>query len=150
MVLGLLTHVTPSIFFCRIIRSEALVENSYFFFRTVVLRKLFEIRFSYKHCHFSRVCLLVKMASKTVTRSIKISSIKFSVETDKKCFPWFYTVLNVKKSTTYLLHLFVFFELSCSSSKAATCINSNGQGMLILWSSSFCNFSSVLLRRISA
>ena len=29
-----------------------------------------EIRFSYKHCNFSRVCLLVKMASKTVTRSI--------------------------------------------------------------------------------
>ena len=31
-----------------------------------------DIRFSYKHCtcNFSRVCLLVKMASKTVTRSI--------------------------------------------------------------------------------
>ena len=41
------------------------------FFRTVVLRKLFDIRFSYKHCNFSRVCLLVKMALKTVTRSIK-------------------------------------------------------------------------------
>ena len=34
------------------------------------MRKLFDIRFSYKHCNFSRVCLLVKMASKTVTRSI--------------------------------------------------------------------------------
>ena len=41
-----------------------------FFFRTAVLRKLFDIRFSYKHCNFSHVCLLVKMASKTVTRSI--------------------------------------------------------------------------------
>ena len=41
-----------------------------FFFRTAVLRKLFEIRFSYKHCNFWRVCLLFKMASKTVTRSI--------------------------------------------------------------------------------
>ena len=30
-----------------------------------VLRKLFDIRFSYKHCNFSHVCLLVKMASKT-------------------------------------------------------------------------------------
>ena len=40
------------------------------FFRTAVLRKLFDIRFSYKHCNFSRICLLVKMASKTVTRSI--------------------------------------------------------------------------------
>ena len=39
-------------------------------FRTGVLPKLFDIRFSYKHCNFSRVCLLVKMASKTVTRSI--------------------------------------------------------------------------------
>ena len=29
--LGLLAHVTPSIFFGRILRSEALVYNSYFF-----------------------------------------------------------------------------------------------------------------------
>ena len=43
----------------------ALVYN-YIFFRTAVLRKLFDIRFSYKHCNFSPVCLLVKMASKTV------------------------------------------------------------------------------------
>ena len=62
-------HVTPSNFFRRILRSEALVYKSYFFI-TAVLRKLFGIRFSYKHCNFSRVCLLVKMASKTVTRSI--------------------------------------------------------------------------------
>ena len=40
------------------------------FFRTAVLRKLFDIRFSCKHCNFSRVCLLVNMASKTVTRPI--------------------------------------------------------------------------------
>ncbi|CAH3129352.1 unnamed protein product [Porites lobata] len=38
-------------------------------FATAFLRKLFDIGFSYKHCNFSRVCLLVKMASKTVTRS---------------------------------------------------------------------------------
>ena len=60
MVLGLLEHVTPSNFFRRILRSEALVYKSYFF----------QNRFSYKHCNFSRVCLLVKMASKIVTRSI--------------------------------------------------------------------------------
>ena len=36
-------------------------------FRTAVLRKSFNIGFSYKHCNLSRVCLLVKMASKTVT-----------------------------------------------------------------------------------
>ena len=40
------------------------------FFRTAVLQKLFDIKFSYKHCNFSQVCLLVKMVSKTVTRSI--------------------------------------------------------------------------------
>ena len=45
---------------------------------------LFYIRFSYKHCNFSHVCLLVKMASKTVTRSIGLKgcgvyfSAKFS------------------------------------------------------------------------
>ena len=38
----------------------------------VLLRKLFYIRFSYKHCNFSHVCLLVKMASKAVTMSIRI------------------------------------------------------------------------------
>ena len=69
VVLGLLAHLTASIFFSRILRSVALVYSSYFFFRTAVLRKLFDIRFSYKHCNFSPVCLLVKMASKTVTRS---------------------------------------------------------------------------------
>ena len=45
--------------------------TNHIFFRTAILRKLFEIRFSYKHCNFARVCLLVKMASKTVTRSIQ-------------------------------------------------------------------------------
>ena len=34
--------------------------------------KLFDIRFSYKHCNFSGFCPLVKMASKNVTRSIQI------------------------------------------------------------------------------
>ena len=41
------------------------------FFITRVLRKLFDIRVSYKHCNFSGGCLLVKMASKTLIRSIK-------------------------------------------------------------------------------
>ena len=43
------------------------------FFRTAVLRKLFDIRFPYKHCNFARVCRLVKMTSTTVTRSIMIN-----------------------------------------------------------------------------
>ena len=74
MVLGLLAHVMPSIFFSRFLRSEALVYNSYFFFRTAILQKLCDVRFSYKHCNFWRVCLLFKMASKTVTRSISVIS----------------------------------------------------------------------------
>ena len=52
-----------------IVRSEALVYNSYFF-KIGVLRKLFDSRFSYEHCNFSRGCLLVKMASKTMMRAI--------------------------------------------------------------------------------
>ena len=40
------------------------------FVALAVLRKLFDIRFSYKHCNFSQVCLLVKMASKTMRGSI--------------------------------------------------------------------------------
>ena len=64
-------HVTPSNFFRRILRSEAFSLQIIFFFRTAVLQKLFDIRFSYNYCNFSRVCLLVKMASKAVTRSIK-------------------------------------------------------------------------------
>ena len=69
VALGLLVHVTSSNGFRRILRSEALVYKSYFF-RTAVIRKLFDISFSYIHCNFSRVCLLVKMVTKTVTRSI--------------------------------------------------------------------------------
>ena len=118
-------HLTPSVFFSRFLIREALVYNSYFFFRTAILRKWFDIRFLCKgrdpfnqtsnrsdrekwssskggpvfsklfqldrtnplsfgpkfleilvewimpkHCNFSCVCLLVKMASKTLTRSI--------------------------------------------------------------------------------
>ena len=83
MVLGLLVYVTPSNFVSRILRSEALVTN-HIFFRAAVLRKLIEIRFSYKHCNFSRVCLLVKMASKTVTRSI-VESFRFEDEREYEC-----------------------------------------------------------------
>ena len=45
-------------------------QNSHTVFRTAILEKLFDIIFSYKHCNFSRGCLLVKMASKSVTGSI--------------------------------------------------------------------------------
>ena len=60
---------TPPKLFRTILCFVVLVYN-YIFFRTEVLRKLFDIRFPFKHCNFSHVCLLVKMASKTVTRSI--------------------------------------------------------------------------------
>ena len=67
MVLGLLVHETPSNFFRRMLRSEALVYKSFFFFSTAALRKLFDIRFSLT---ITVISLLVKVASKTVTRSI--------------------------------------------------------------------------------
>ena len=73
MVLGLLAHVTPSISLVESLGGEALVQNSYFFQNSrffVTKNYCATLRFSYKHCNFSRVCLLVKMASKTVTRSI--------------------------------------------------------------------------------
>ena len=47
----------------------ALVYKSYFF-QNNRFTELLGIRFSYKHCNFSHVCLLVKMASKIVTRPI--------------------------------------------------------------------------------
>ena len=60
------------------------------FFRTAVLRKLFDIRFSYKHCNFSHVCLLVKMASKTVTRSIARETTHIFAYLDYKRILTFY------------------------------------------------------------
>ena len=60
---------TPPKFFRTILCIVALVYNLYFF-RKAVMQKLFDIRFSCKHCNFSRICLLFKIASKTVTRSI--------------------------------------------------------------------------------
>ena len=60
---------TPPKLFRTIPCFVALVYNLYFF-RKAVMQKLFDIRFSCKHCNFSRICLLFKIASKTVTRSI--------------------------------------------------------------------------------
>ena len=50
-------------------------------FRKTAVLKLFDIRFSYNHCNFSRACLLVKMASKTVTRSINATALEQVVHT---------------------------------------------------------------------
>ena len=56
---------------------------------------LFYIRFSYKHCNFSHVCLLVKMASKTATRSIclKGCGVYFSAK-----FSWTSPLLDQVRS----------------------------------------------------
>ena len=76
--------VRPQKFVSRILCCVASVDNSFYFFRTTVLRKLFDIRFSYKRCYFSPGCLLVKMASKpwqglfsTVTRSSAVLKMVF-------------------------------------------------------------------------
>ena len=58
----------------RILCCVALVYNSYiyiFFFQKSRFTEIVDIRSSYRHCNFSRGCLLFKMASKTVTRSVK-------------------------------------------------------------------------------
>ena len=69
VVLGLPEHVTLSIFSSIEYLGVKLQFTNHIFFRTAVLRKLFDVRFSYKYCNFLRVCLLVKMASRNVTRS---------------------------------------------------------------------------------
>ena len=65
MVLGLLAHITPSIFFSRILRGKAVSFTIDIFFRTAVLRKLFDIRFSNNN---NNVFYL---------RSISIQTLKF-------------------------------------------------------------------------
>ena len=45
--------------------------------------KIVNIRFSYKHCNFSDGCLLVKMAFKTVTRSVS-SILYFCIEMPRR------------------------------------------------------------------
>ena len=70
---------TPPKLFRTILCFVALVYHKLiFFFRTAVLLKLHDIRFSYKHCNFSHVCILVKMALKTLTRSIAQHKMLFS------------------------------------------------------------------------
>ena len=65
-------YLSTAKFVSRILCCVALVYNTiHIFFRSIFLRKLFNIRFSYKHCNFSCSCLLIKMASNTVTRSIR-------------------------------------------------------------------------------
>ena len=75
---------TPPKFFRTFLCFVALLYNWYFFFRTAVLRKSFAIRFSYKNCNFSRVCLLVKIASKTVTVLLLSKTVTRSINLLKR------------------------------------------------------------------
>ena len=43
-----------------------------FFFQKSCFQKLFDIRFSFKHCNFACGCLLVNMVSKTMIRPIVV------------------------------------------------------------------------------
>ena len=77
MVLGLLVHVTPSNFFSRIRKSEAF--TNHIFSEQPFYGNYSKLDSQYKHCNFSRVCLLVKMASKTVTKSIPTIRSHFEI-----------------------------------------------------------------------
>ena len=64
---NLSTDTLPN-FFSTILCFVALLK-CIFFFRKAVLGKLFDIWFSYKHCNFSHVCLLVKDRDKIYTKA---------------------------------------------------------------------------------
>ena len=72
VVLGLPAHVTPLIFFSRILRSEALVYNSFFFSEQPFYGNYSTLDSYTRNTVISHAVdgLLVKMASKTVTKSI--------------------------------------------------------------------------------
>ena len=93
-------------FYYRILKTEALVYNSYIFFPIAVLWKLFDIRFSYTHCNFSRVCLPVKMALKTVTSPLS-KPLHAYQELSNASPPseWKYKFLNQVRSNSLLLLL---------------------------------------------
>ena len=59
------------------------------FFRSDVLWKLFDTGFPYKYCYFEPVCLLVKMASKTVIRPILGRRTSY-LDNGHKSFIWMY------------------------------------------------------------
>ena len=91
MVLGLLANVTPSV--------ESLgwsfTLQLIFFVRTAVLRKLFDIRFSYRHCNFSSVCPLVKMALKTKVGQASSPHINRPWMSDSASSKRMYTCINM-------------------------------------------------------
>ena len=106
---------TPPKFFRKILCFLASVYN-FFFIKKAVMRKLFDIRFSYKHCSFSRVCLLVKMASKTVTRSIVLRGIRnsqnFHYGRDRSAWPVLKHNQAAKFSKNFQVHVVLFVNIS--------------------------------------
>ena len=93
------TRIQPSKFVSRILYLVALVYNLYFFFQADVLRRLFDIGFSYKHCNFTPACLPVKMASKTVIRPI-VSLVRTSLVNEPgKCVKTIAVVYELPKRT---------------------------------------------------
>ena len=83
------------------------------FLRTEVLRKLFDFRFTYKHCNFSRVCLLVKMASKTVTRSNYVSLLSNVLRRDNRAHLHHHFVSDYSrvKKITQAISSFLYSEI---------------------------------------
>ena len=61
--------------------------------------QLFDIGFPYKHCYFRRVCLLVKMASKTMIRPIQYNGSKSS----------FLNISVIPRLIAILLHIKVVY-----------------------------------------
>ena len=100
-------------------------------FGAATVLKLFDIRFSYKHCNFSRVCLLVKTASKTVTRSIKKlpwwwKTCKTHLASISRVYKyllskqWFYTIsgpfFQMKSANMHRWNIFLIEALSMLAS----------------------------------
>ena len=82
-----------------------------FFFNKAVLRKLFDIWFSYKHYNFSQVCLLVKMASKTVTNLYTSKTLLL-----KELYRSFLSMIAV-----IVIFLLGFLEFCCDAGTVFPC-----------------------------
>ena len=85
----------------------------YIFFSKAVLRKLFDIWFSYKHCSFSQVCLLVKMTSKTVTNLYTSKTLLL-----KELYRSFLSMIAV-----IVIFLLGFLEFCCDAGTVFPCCN---------------------------
>ena len=95
----------------------------YIFFQTDVLRRLFDTGFSYKHCNFTRACLPVKMASKTVIRPI-VSLVRTSLVNEPgKCVKTIAVVYELPKRTQEKLFADQTQSIFCAQSGAGIRLN---------------------------